>query len=109
MVTTRLLDHVGYEFSCDRRPALILLVLSGIREQWYNCGDSFGARNFASMNHDAQLHESRVDRTTSSVDDVHVVLSHRLCYADVGFTNTAAGYFCVGKRQTNAGSRGQLV
>lgn len=76
MITTRPLYHVGDEFSGNRRSALILLVLSRVREKWYHSGDSFGARNFASMDHDAQLHEGCIYRSTPSSDDVDIVLPH---------------------------------
>jgi len=97
MITTRFLNHVGDKFGGNGRSALILLVLSGVGEKWNHSSDSFGARNFAGVDHDAQFHEGCIYRSASSGDDVDIILPHGLCNTYAGFADTAAGYFCFGK------------
>ena len=94
MITTRFLNHVSDKLSGNGRSALILLVLSRVGEQWDDSSDSFGARNFAGMDHDAKFHEGCIYRATPSSDDVDIVLAYRLCDTYAGFTDTAAGNFC---------------
>lgn len=50
------------------------------------------------MNHDAQFHERRIDRSTAGVDDVDIVFTHGLRNTNVGFADTAAGDFGLGER-----------
>jgi hypothetical protein len=76
MITTCFLDHVCDQFGSDRRPAFVFFVLSGIGEERNDCCNSFGARNFTGMDHDAELHESGVHGATPSVDNVHIILPH---------------------------------
>ena len=81
MVAPGLLEHVGDELGRDRRAALVLLVLARVREEGHDGGDALRARDLARVDHDAQLHERRVDLAAAGVDDVHVVLAHRFAYA----------------------------
>jgi hypothetical protein len=97
MITTRSLYHVGDEFSCNGRSALILLVLSRVGEKWYHGSDSFGACDFAGVDHDAQLHEGCIYRSAPSSDDIDIVLPYRLCDTYAGLANTTASYFCFRK------------
>ena len=87
MVTSRLLKHVGDQFGGNRRSTLILFVLTRIREEGDNGGDSFRARDLAGVNHDAKLHEGRVDLATAGVYDINVILTDRLCDANVRLSN----------------------
>ena len=57
------------------------------------------------MNHDAELHKSSVDGTTSSVDNIYIIFSHRLGNAHARLPNAAAGDFGLGKRETDAKRR----
>jgi len=83
MVTSCFLNHICHKLRSDRRPALVFFVLSRIREKWDDSCNSFCARNFASMDHDAELHERSINGTTSSVDDVYIKLPHGLCDGDI--------------------------
>lgn len=102
MVATSLLNHVRNEFSGNRRSALIFFVLTCVREERNDRCDALSARNFAGMDHDAELHESCVHCTTASVDDIDIVLSHRFGDPDVRFADTTLSDFSLGKGQTNA-------
>lgn len=102
MIAPRLLQHVGDELSSDGGTALVLFVLSGVREKRHDGGDAFRARNFARMNHDTELHQSSVHHPTAGVDDVHVILADALCNVDLGFTNPTLGDFGHSERQAKA-------
>ena len=54
------------------------------------------------MNHDAEFHKSSVDGTTSSVDNVYIIFSHRLGNAYARLPNATAGDFGFGKWETDA-------
>jgi hypothetical protein len=88
VVASRLLKHVGDQFGGDRRPTLILLVLTRIGEEGDDGGNPFRAGNLTGVNHDTEFHECSVDLTATSVDDIDVILPHGLCDAHVGFTNS---------------------
>lgn len=98
MITTCLLYHIGDEFGRDGGSTFVFFVLPGIREQRYNGGDSLGACDLACVNHDTEFHEGSVHGAASSVDNVHIVLPHRLCNSDIGLANAAAGYLCFRER-----------
>lgn len=91
MVTTRFLQHVRDKFGCYRCTAFVLLVLAGIGEERNDRCDALRTRDLARVYHDAQFHERRVDLAAAGVDNVHIVLPHGLCDADIGLTNTALG------------------
>jgi hypothetical protein len=92
MVAARVLEHIGDKLCGNRCAALVFLVLAGVREKRDDCGDALGTGDLAGVDHDAELHEGRVDLTTASVDDVHIVLAH--------------GFWAVGMRMKRAsGSR----
>lgn len=59
------------------------------------------------MNHDTELHERSVDCTTAGVDDVYIILTHRLLDPYLGLANTAACDFCLGQGKTNARRTGR--
>ena len=87
MVASRLLEHIGDEFGGDRRPTLILLVLTRVGEERDDGGNSLCAGDLTSVNHDAELHERGVDLAAAGVDDINVILANGLCDANVGFPN----------------------
>lgn len=89
MVASRFLNHVGHQFCRDWCPTLIFFVLSCVREQRDDGGNSPRACYLASVDHDAQFHQGRVHFPASRVDDIHVVLAHRLCDANVRLANAA--------------------
>lgn len=95
MITTGFLNYISDKFSGNGRSALILLVLSRVGEKWNYSSDSFGARDFAGVDHDAQFHEGCIYRSAPSSDDVDIVLSYGFSNTYAGFANTAAGYFCL--------------
>lgn len=96
MVTARFLDHVGDKFGSNGCPALVLFVLSGIREQRNDSGNSLCACDLAGMNHDTELHKSCIDSTTTSVDDVHIILAHGFLNSDLRLPNTTSCDLCLG-------------
>ena len=57
MITSSILNHVGYELCCNWSSTLILLVLSRIEEMRNDCSDPPCAGRLASVNHDEQFHE----------------------------------------------------
>lgn len=89
MVAARLLEHVRDELRGDGCAALVLLVLARVREEREDGGDALRARDFAGMDHYADLHERGVDLAAPGVDDVHVVLAHGLDHADLGLPDPA--------------------
>lgn len=105
MITTRLLNHVRYQLRRDGRSTLVFLVLSGIWKERNNGRYSLRACNFACMYHDAKLHEGGVNLSTSCVDDIDILLSHRFDYANMSFTDSTLGHFCFSNRQTKAAKR----
>ena len=107
MVAPGLLEHVGDELGRDRRAALVLLVLARVREEGHDGGDALRARDLARVDHDAQLHERRVDLAAAGVDDVHVVLAHGLADAHVRLADPAASDFGLGELNAEPAARGQ--
>jgi hypothetical protein len=93
MVTSCFLDHIRNKFRCDRRSTLIFFILSSVREKRNHCSDPLSARNFTCMNHDAEFHQWSVDSPTSSVDNIHIVFSYRLCNGHIRFANATASHF----------------
>ena len=87
MVASRLLQHVCDEFGGDRRSTLVLFVLAGIGKEGDNCSNPFRARNFAGMDHDAELHERGVYLAAPGVYDIDVILADGLGDAHVRFAN----------------------
>lgn len=61
MVTTGGLKHVGHELSCDGCTALVLLILTRIREVGNDSSDTPGGGSFAGIDHDEKLHQAIVD------------------------------------------------
>ena len=96
MVTARFLNHISNKFGSNRCPALVFFVLPGIGKQRNDSSDSLCARNLAGMNHDAELHKSCVDSTTTGVDDIHIILAHRLLNSNLGLANAASSDLCLG-------------
>ena len=87
VVASRLLEHVGDQFGGDRRPTLVLFVLTRIGEEGDDGGNPFRAGDLTGVDHDAEFHERSVYLAATSVDDIDVILANRLCNAHVGFTN----------------------
>ena len=56
VVTASCLQHVCDEFCGDWSPGFIFLVLSGIGETRYNCGDPSRGRCSACVDHDEKFH-----------------------------------------------------
>lgn len=106
VVASRLLEHVGDQFGGDRRPTLVFFVLARVREEGDDGGNPLRARNLAGVDHDAELHERRVDLATASVDDIHVILADRLCDAHVRLAN--AGFRDRGPRDGDAETVGDV-
>lgn len=103
MITTCLLYHIGDEFGRDGGSTFVLFILPCIWEKRYNSSNSLGTCDLASVDHNAKFHKGRIHGTASSVDNIYIVLAHRLCNPDVSLANAAASHFCFGERQTNAG------
>ena len=94
MITSRLFDHIRDELGTDRSPALILLILPCIKEMGNDGRHAPCARDLARMNHDEELHERCVGRyevlarccghgrgrAAGGIDDVDIMLAHRLGY-----------------------------
>lgn len=78
MVTAALLQHICNQFGGYRGPTLVLLVLSCIGKVRNDGGNAFRAGNLAGVNHDAELHERRIDVSMRGVHDIHIVLSNGL-------------------------------
>lgn len=91
VVASRLLEHIGDQLGCDRRPTFVLLVLTRVGEERDDGGDSLCAGDLAGVDHDAELHERGVDLATPGVYDINVILANRLCDANVRFPNSG---FC---------------
>jgi hypothetical protein len=104
MIASSFLNHIRHKFGGDGCATLVFLVLSSIREERDDGCYPFGAGNFAGMDHDAELHKSGIDCTTSSVDNIDVVLANRLRNSDTGFTYATSCDFGLGEGQTNAAS-----
>jgi hypothetical protein len=102
MIASSFLNHIRHKFGGDGCATLVFLVLSSIREERDDGCYPFGAGNFAGMDHDAELHKSGIDCTTSSVDNIDVVLANRLRNSDTGFTYATSCDFGLGEGQTNA-------
>ena len=103
MVATRFLQHVRHQFCRDRCATLVLLVLSRIREQWDDSGDSLRAGDLASVDHDAQLHQGRVHSSAPRIDDVHVVLADGLYDTNVRLANAVLRQLCARDRYAEPG------
>lgn len=58
----------------------VLFVLSGVREAWDNGGHATRWCDFASIDHNQQLHQVVVDFSTARLHDVHIFATHRLAY-----------------------------
>ncbi|KAI3488192.1 hypothetical protein L1887_47731 [Cichorium endivia] len=87
VVAPGVFEHVGDEFGGDGCARLVLLVLSGVEEVRDDGGDALGRGGLAGVDHDEQLHERGVGRgggargrgrDARGVDDVDIVLAHRL-------------------------------
>lgn len=61
MITPCCLQHIRNQFGTDRRPTLILFVLSRIWEIRDHGCDSAGACSLACVDHDEKFHETVVD------------------------------------------------
>lgn len=71
-------EHVGNELGGDGSSALVLLVLSCVGIDRYDCGDTGSRCNLASVDHDQKLHDVVVDLATAALDDKDVLASNRL-------------------------------
>lgn len=98
VITTCFLYHIRYEFRRDWGAALVLLVLSCIREKRDDGRYPFSTCNLAGMDHDAKLHEGCVDCPAASIDNVHIILANALCDADACLANAALGHVSFCKR-----------
>lgn len=77
MIATGALEHVCYKLGRNGSATLVLFVLAGVGEERDDGCDAFGASDLASVDHNAEFHERRIDCAASSVHDVDVVLAHR--------------------------------
>ena len=98
VIAARPLEHISHQFRCDRGATLVLLVLSGVREEGEDGGDALRAGNLAGMDHDTHFHERGVDGAAASIDDVHVVLAHRLDDPHMALANPAFRYLGAAER-----------
>jgi len=96
MVTACLLNHIGNKLGSNRCPALVFFVLPSVGKQRNNGSDSLCARNLAGVNHNAELHKSCVDSTTTSVYDIHIILAHGLLNSNLSLANAASSDLCLG-------------
>ena len=86
MVAARGLEHVGHESRGDRRAALILLVLSRVREVGDDSGDAACGGGLAGVDHDEQLHQTIVDVVGAGrLQDENILVSYTLANGDAGF------------------------
>ena len=106
VVAARLLEHVGHQLGCDRRPTFVFFVLARIGEEGDDGRDPLRARDLAGMDHDTELHECRVDLTAAGVDNVDVILPDRLCDPHVRFTYP--GFRDRGSRNRDAETVGEV-
>lgn len=102
MVAARFLYHVRHQFRRNGRPALVLFILPSVRKQRDDGCNSLCACNFARVYHDTKLHEGRVDLPTACVDDIDIVLPHRLDDAYTSLANSTLGHFCFPDGQAEA-------
>jgi len=102
MIAPSFLDHIRHQFCSNGCSTLVFFVLSRIWEQRNDCGNPLSARNLARMNHNAQFHERRVYGTASSVDNIDIEFSHRLCNSDIGLPDTTLCYIRLGKWNADA-------
>lgn len=61
VVAASSLEHVCHELGSDGRTALILLILTGVREVGDDSSDASGRSGLAGVDHDKKLHETVVD------------------------------------------------
>lgn len=61
MVAASSLKHIGHKLRCDRRPALVFLILAGVREVGNDSGDAASGGSLASVDHNQKLHQTIVD------------------------------------------------
>ena len=87
MVAAGLLQHVRDELRGDGSATLVLLVLSGVREEGEDGGDALRAGNLAGMDHDTHFHKRGVDGAAASIDDVDIVFAHGLYDAHMALAN----------------------
>ncbi|KAH3663667.1 hypothetical protein OGAPHI_005068 [Ogataea philodendri] len=72
-------EHIGHQFGRNRRTALVLSVLSGVREVWQHSGDSSSRRRLTCVDHDQQLQDLVVDDARPYLHyDVDILISNRL-------------------------------
>lgn len=100
MVASGSLQHICYQLGGNWSTATFLFILSGVREQRYNGGDTFCTCDLASMNHNTELHQCGVHSATASVDNINIILSNGLGNANGGLANTIAGNFSSRQRKT---------
>ena len=102
VIAARPLEHISHQFRCDRGATLVLLVLSGVREEGEDGGDALRAGNLAGMDHNTHFHERGVDGAAASIDDVDIVFTHGLANVHFGFADAAACDLCCREGQTKA-------
>ena len=75
--------HVGHKLGGDGRSALILAVLSRIREVGQDHGDSPGTGGAAGVDHDQKLNHTVVDHARPDLaDDENVLVSNTFANAE---------------------------
>ena len=102
MVTPRLLDHIGDQLGGNGCPALVLLVLTCVREMGHDGGNPLRACDLASVDHDAQLHQGRVHCPAARIDDVDILFTHRFGDAHIRLPDTTSGDLCLAQGQSDA-------
>jgi hypothetical protein len=91
MIATRSLDHICHQLGGNRCSTFVLFILPRVRKVGDNRRNLLCTRDFARMYHNAELHEGRIDPPAPRVDDIHIMIAHRLCDANAGFADPAAG------------------
>jgi len=82
VVTSGTLQHIRHQLCGNGGTTAFFLILACIWEKWYNGSYPLCTSDLAGMDHNTELHERSIDRTTSGVNNVNIVLSNRLCDPD---------------------------
>lgn len=72
-----LLRHKRLDKECIH---LVFFVLTSVREDRNDSGDSGRRGDLAGVDHDEQLHDVVVDVSATALNDEHVLATHRLAY-----------------------------
>lgn len=108
MITTAPLQHIGHEFSCDRRTTSFFLVLPRIGKERNYSSYPLRTGDFTSMNHNAQFHQCSINGAATSIDDIDIVLPYGLSDAYGRFSDAIASYFGLGKVKADS-KRGCII